>query len=176
MRTEKILIAYFTTKGNEKTSNCAKLAAQAEEMLKAKNVDFATFAIVPVETYPADPSAFEMVTKAEKERRVRPEIVGKFSHGEMKEITGVLLIAPNWWDSLPQAVYTFMDDEDFAKTRVVPVISTRDDAKHVREEVRDFLKNWVLPGVDVKEPNTTDATAELTEAIKQLFEPSESKY
>lgn len=176
MKPEKILIAYFTTKGNEKTSNCAKLAAQAEEMLKDKNVAFDTFAIVPVESYPADPSAFEMATKAEKERRVRPEIVGKYSNGAMKDITGVLMIAPNWWDSLPQAMFTFMDQHDFAETRVVPVISTRDDAEHVRMEVRDFLKNWVLPGVDVKEGNTADAKAELEEAIAQLFEPSKSKY
>lgn len=175
MRTEKILIAYFSQKGKEETSICAKLAKMAEEMLKAKNVDFDTFAVVPVETYPEDQAAFEMVTKAEKERRVRPEIVGKFSPGEMKKITGVLMIAPNWWDSLPQAMYTFMDSEDFAETRVVPVISTRDDAKNVRMEVRDFLKNWVLSGVDVKEDDS-DAQAKLQEAIEQLFEPSTSKY
>ena len=94
----------------------------------------------------------------------------------MKEITGVLLIAPNWWDSVPQAVYTFMDEEDFAKTRVVPVIATRDDAKKVRLEIRDFLQNWVLPGVDVKEDDAADATTQLQEAINQLFEPSTSKY
>lgn len=176
MKSEKILIAYFTQKGKEQTSNCAKIAKQAENILKEKNVDFDTFAVVPVETYPEDSAAFEMVTKAEKERRVRPEIVGKYSPGEMKKITGVLMIAPNWWDSLPQAMYTFMDSEDFAETRVVPVISTRDDAKHVRLEVRDFLKNWVLPGVDINEEDTEKAEAQLKQAIDQLFQPSESKY
>lgn len=176
MKAEKILIAYFTQKGKEETSNCAKLAKQAEQLLKAKNVDYDTFAIVPTETYPENQQDFEMVTKTEKESRVRPEIVGKYSRGAMKEITGVLLIAPNWWDSVPQAVYTFMDEEDFAKTRVVPVISTRDDAKKVRLEIRDFLQNWVLPGVDVKEDEVSDATTQLTEAIDQLFEPSTSKY
>ena len=173
MRPEKILIAYFSQKGKEETSNCAKLAKKAEEMLKAKNVDFDTFAVVPVETYPEDSAAFEMVTKAEKERRVRPEIVGKFSPGEMKKITGVLMIAPNWWDSLPQAMYTFMDSEDFAETKVVPVISTRDDAKKVRLEVRDFLQNWVLPGVDIKENEVADVEPKLKEAIDQLFEKAE---
>ncbi|MDE6258508.1 MAG: NAD(P)H-dependent oxidoreductase [Muribaculaceae bacterium] len=174
MKAEKILIAYFSQKGKEETSNSAKLAKKAEELLKSKGVAFDTFAIVPVETYPEDQALMEMATKAEKERRVRPAIVSKYSDGAMKEITGVILIAPNWWDSLPQAVYTFMDEEDFAKTRVVPVISTDNDAEHVRREVRDFLKNWVLPGVDVK--GSDDADAKLKEAIDQLFEPSESKY
>ncbi len=176
MKAEKILIAYFSQKGKEETSNCAKLAKKAGEMLKAKNVDFDTFAIVPVETYPEDPSAFEMATKAEKERRVRPEIVGKYSKGEMKDITGVLMIAPNWWDSLPQAMFTFMDEEDFSKTRVVPVIATLDDAEHVRMQVRDFLQNWVLPGVDVNDKEVDNAEPKLQVAIDQLFEPSKSKY
>ncbi|MDE5868646.1 MAG: hypothetical protein K2H18_00300, partial [Muribaculaceae bacterium] len=131
------------------------------------------FAVVPVETYPEDSAAFEMVTKAEKERRVRPEIVGEYSRGAMKEITGVLMISPNWWDSLPQAMFTFMDQQDFADTRVVPVIATRDDAKHVRMEVREFLKNWVLPGVDVKEDEVADVEPKLKEAIDQLFEKAE---
>ncbi|MBD5236584.1 MAG: hypothetical protein HDS62_03470 [Bacteroidales bacterium] len=169
MKAEKILIAYFSQKGKEETSNCAKLAKKAEELLKAKNVPFETFAVVPVETYPADQAEFETVTKLEKERRVRPEIVGKFSEGAMKEMTGVLMIAPNWWDSLPQAMFTFMDKEDFSDTRVVPVISTREDAKHVRMEVRDFLKNWVLPGVDVKEDGS-DTDEKMQEAMTQLFE------
>lgn len=176
MKPEKILIAYFTQKGKEESSNCAKLAKEAEALLKARNVDFDSFAIIPVETYPEDQATFEMATKAEKERRVRPAIVGEYSHGAMKEITGVIMIAPNWWDSLPQAMYTFMDQQDFAKTRVVPVIATRDDAEHVRMEVRDFLKNWVLPGVDVKEEEVANAEPKLKEAIDQLFEPSESKY
>lgn len=176
MRPEKILIAYFSQKGKEETSNSAKLAKIAENLLKAKNVEFETFAVVPVETYPSDPKEFETVTKLEKERRVRPEIVGRFSRGEMKDMTGVIMIAPNWWDSLPQAMFTFMDAEDFAKTRVVPVIATKDDAKNVHMELRNFLQNWVLPGVDVKEDEMDSAEAKVEEAIAQLFEPSESKY
>ena len=48
MKPEKILIAYFSQKGKEKTSNSAKLAEQLADLLKARTVDFETFAIVPV--------------------------------------------------------------------------------------------------------------------------------
>lgn len=167
MKEQKILVAYFTQKGKEDSTNCARLAAQTEKLLKDKGITPDMFAIVPVETYPSDSEEFKAVTKLEKERRVRPEIVGKYSG--MKHITGVILIAPNWWDSLPQAVLTWLDDYDFADTKVVPVISTTDDAKNVHEELRHFLQNWVLPGVDVKDTDTDNATEQLEKAISQLI-------
>lgn len=174
MKAQKILVAYFTQKGKEDSTNCARLAKQAGELLKAKGVEADSFAIVPVETYPEDIEEFKAVTKLEKERRVRPEIVGKYSG--MKYITGVLLITPNWWDCVPQAVLTWLDDYDFAQTRVVPVVSTTEDAKNVHEELRNFLQNWVLPGVDIKDTDTENAKAQLETAIDQLFEPSKKDY
>ncbi|MDE7160028.1 MAG: hypothetical protein K2O24_04205 [Muribaculaceae bacterium] len=170
IRPEKILVAYFVQKGKEATSKSAAVARQAVDMLKAKGVDTDSFAITPVEEYPADEANLELATKAERDSHARPALVGKYSG--MKDITGVMLVSPNWWDSFPQAVFSFLDDYDFAQTRVVPVIVTRDDARNVRAQLRDFLGNWVLPGVDVKEDAASDASVRLSEAISQLFEPS----
>ncbi|MDE7463139.1 MAG: NAD(P)H-dependent oxidoreductase [Muribaculaceae bacterium] len=175
MNTEKYLIAYFSQKGKEETSNSAKLAKQAAELLKAKGVDFETFVITPTEEYPSDPALFEKVTKSENELKARPELTAKY--GGMKYVKGILLIAPNWWDSVPAAVRTFFDEYDFTGKRVVPVISTKESAAKVRQGVRDFLPNtWVLDGVDVPEDKTDSASAELSEAVAQLFQPSTSKH
>lgn len=175
MNTEKYLIAYFAQKGNEKTSNSAKLAKQATEILKSKGVEFETFVISPTESYPEDPKLFEMATKSEKELKARPELTAKY--GGIKYVKDILLIAPNWWESVPAAVLTFLDEYDFTGKRIVPVISTKEDAAKVREEVRKFLPNtWVLNGVDVPEESTADATKQLTEAVDQLFQPSTSKH
>lgn len=175
MNTEKYLIAYFAQKGKEDSSNCAKLAKQAAELLKAKNVDYDTFVITPTETYPEDAEAFRIATKAEKDLKARPELTAKY--GGMKYVKGILLISPNWYDSVPAAVFTFLDGYDFSDKRVVPVVSTKDPAKEVRKEIRDFLPNtWVLDGVDVEEGASADAAKEVTEAIAQLFQPSVSKH
>ncbi|MBD5301423.1 MAG: hypothetical protein HDS16_00220 [Bacteroides sp.] len=174
MNTQKVLVAYFVRKGKEDSANSVKLAAKAEEMLKAKGVDYNTFAITPVEIYPENQAEFEAVTKEENRAKSRPELVGKYSG--MKHVDRILLIAPNWWESLPTGVLTFFDDYDFTGKRVVPVISTNEDAKKVRLEVRDYLPHtWVLEGVDVKE-NDSNEDAQLQAAIDQLFQPSESKY
>lgn len=176
MKNQKILIAYFSRKGMENTSKSAKVAEKAAELLKAKGVDFDTFAVVPVEEYPEDNTLLEMATKAERDRHARPSLTSKYSG--MKYITGVLLISPNWWDSMPQGMFTFLDEYDFAETRVVPVIVTKDDAKNVRMQVRGFLRNWVLDGVDVpeNEVGTPEGATKVEEAVAQLFQPSESKY
>lgn len=174
MNTEKVLIAYFVRKGMEDSANSVKLAKQAGEMLKAKGVEYNTFAITPVETYPEDAATFEAVTKEENRIKSRPELTGKYSG--MKHVERILLIAPNWWEALPTGVLTFFDGYDFTGKRVVPVISTKEDAKKVRLEVRDYLPHtWVLEGADVKEDDS-DAEASLAAAIEQLFQPSTSKY
>lgn len=175
MKPEKILIAYFSQKGKEKTSNSAKLADQLAELLKTRNIDFETFAIVPVEIYPEDKANFELAVKTELESNSRPAVVDKF--GGMSHITGILLVAPNWYDSVPMPVLTWLDEYDFSDKRVVPVISTTESAAKVREEVRRFLPNtWVLGGVEIKDTDTANATEELTKAVEQLFQPSTSKY
>ncbi|MDE7181235.1 MAG: hypothetical protein K2N88_08585 [Muribaculaceae bacterium] len=171
MNTEKVLVAYFVRKGKEDSANSVKLAKKLEALLKAKGVDYNTFAITPTEIYPEDAAEFEAVTKEENHAKARPELVGKYSG--MKYVDRMVVIAPNWWESLPTGVLTFFDDYDMTGKRVVPVIATSDDAKKVRLEVRDYLPHtWVLEGVDVKDDGTeADTDAALAKAVEQLFEP-----
>ncbi|MDE6231517.1 MAG: hypothetical protein K2M37_07860 [Muribaculaceae bacterium] len=171
MKNNKILLAYFTRKGHESTSNCAILAATAENILKQKGVEFDTFAIEPVETYPEDQEQFLAVTKLEKENNARPAIVGKYSG--MKDIGGILLIVPNWWDCVPQAVLTWLDDYDFSRTTIQPVISTTMPADNVERELRNFVQNDVLDAVEVKDVDTERAVAELEKAVESLLKAVE---
>lgn len=173
MNTEKYLIAYFAQKGNEETSNSAKLAKLAADLLKIKGVEYDTFVITPTETYPEDAKEFEIATKAEKELKTRPELTAK--HSGMKYVKDILLISPNWYDSVPAAVFSFLDGYDFTGKRVVPVITTKQPAEIVRKEIRDFLPNtWVLPGVDVLDSESDNAEKQIEEAVAQLFQPSTS--
>lgn len=175
MNTEKYLVAYFSRKEKEDSSNCSKLAQQLAHLLKEKGVDYEVFAIVPTETYPEDKEAFEMATKAERDLKARPELQHKL--GGMKYVKDILLVTPNWWNDVPAAVRTFLDKYDFTGKKIVPVVSTAESGKDVREMIRDFLPDtWVTDGVDVSEKNTGNATSELNEAIAQLFAVSTRKH
>ncbi len=173
LNADKILVAYFIQKGKE-TSGSKKIAEQVVAALKEKGHDSTEYAITPVETYPEDKATFETVTKVEKETRTRPAIVDKV--GKMQDYKYVVLVAPNWYDDVPMAVYTFFDKYDFTGKRVVPMIN-HDGTGHdkVRESIREFLPHtWVTDGVGIAAASDDDAA--VAEAIEQLFQPSTSKY
>ena len=173
LNADKILVAYFIQKGKE-TSGSKKIAERAVAALKNKGLEATEYAITPVETYPEDKATFETVTKIEKESRTRPAIVDKV--GKMQDYKYILLVAPNWYDEVPMAVYTFFDEYDFGGKRVVPVIN-HDGSGHdkVRESIRHFLPHtWVTDGVGIA--GASDDDAAIAEAIEQMFQPSTSKY
>lgn len=169
-----ILIAYFLQKGKTEETQCQKVVAQLGEALKAKGEEFSTFAITPTEEYPSERENFEIVTKLEKENRKRPELTSKYSG--MKDVTHLILVAPNWWNDLPMAVYSFLDTYDFAEKKIVPVIvHGGDGAEEITASLRDFLhKNWILPTVAIG--NVENDQAEIDKAIDELFQKSVSKY
>lgn len=173
LNADKTLVAYFIQKGKE-TSGCKKVADQVMAALKEKGQDSTQFAITPVEIYPEDKATFETVTRLEKDNRTRPAIVDKV--GKMHDYKYIVLVAPNWYDDVPMAVYTFFDEYDFGGKRIVPVIN-HDGTGHdkVRESIRHFLPHtWVTDGVGIA--SASDDTAAVSEAIDQLFMPSTSKY
>ncbi|MDE5886557.1 MAG: hypothetical protein K2H46_03110 [Muribaculaceae bacterium] len=173
---EPFLIAYFTIKGKEDSAATAKIAAKLGQKLTEKGVKFDSFAIVPTEEYPSDPANFELATKTEKENHARPELVGKYSG--MKEVKDIFLVVPNWWNSLPQGVFTFLDDYDFSGKRLVPVvIHSGDGADGIVNELRNFIhKVWVMDEVVIKDSEVENCDAELNKAVEEMFRPSTSKY
>ncbi len=173
LHADKILVAYFIQKGKE-TSGSKKVADEIVAALKEKGHDSTQFAITPVEIYPEDKATFETVTRLEKDNLHRPAIVDKV--GKMQDYKYVVVVAPNWYDDVPMAVYKFFDEYDFGGKRVIPVIN-HDGTGHdkVRESIRHFLPHtWVTDGVGIS--SASDDVAAVEEAIKQIFMPSESKY
>ena len=173
---ESTLIAYFAIKGKEESAATAKVSAKLQTVLTEKGIKFDTFAIVPTEEYPTDPANFELATKTEREAHARPELVGKYSG--MKDVKDIFLVVPNWYDSLPQGVFTFLDTYDFAEKRIVPVvISGGDGSKNIVPELRNFLhKVWIMPAVDIHEKDVDASDEAVAKAVEEMLEESKSKY
>lgn len=170
------LVAYFAVKGKEETATTAQIAAKIGKLLQEKGIAFDQFAIVPVEEYPSDPANFELATKAEKDAHARPEIVGKYSG--MKDVKDLFLVIPNWYNTMPQAVFTFLDKYDFAEKRIVPVVvHSGDGVDNVVGELRNFLhKVWVMPAVEISDKDLSSCDASIAKAVEEMLEESKSKY
>lgn len=142
----KYLVVYFQPKGE--VSKCATVANAIENHLTANGNKPEVFAITPVEEYPADESLFMEATKNEVEKRSRPEIEGKISDGLYHDIKEIILVAPNWWNSVPMAVLSFFDQHDNNYKRLIPVIlHGGDGASEIERQLRKFL-----PETDIMKP------------------------
>lgn len=104
----KTLIAYFSHSGNTKiVANSIK-----------ENIGGDIFEIKTVESYPNDYNA--VVDKAKKEQNVdyRPELATKIEN--MASYDMILVGYPNWWGTMPMAVFTFLEEYDFTGKTIIP--------------------------------------------------------
>ena len=169
----KILIAYFMHKGSENPTT-KSVASEAASILREKGFESTEYAITPVEKYPTnDQELFSEVTKMEKATHYRPALTGKV--GKFQDYQNIILIAPNWHNDFPMAIYTFLDDYDFSGKRLLPiVVHSGDGGRKMREDLRDFIhKADVLTGVDM--PSNNEDITLVSKAIEQLTNIIESK-
>ncbi|GBU22995.1 hypothetical protein R80B4_02908 [Fibrobacteres bacterium R8-0-B4] len=107
----KVLVAYFSWSGNAKA-----LAGQI-----AQATGGGLFEIKTVTPYPA---VYEECTKAAKQEQnsnARPALSGKVDGMERYET--VFLCYPNWWGTMPMAVFTFLESYDFSGKTVYPLVT-----------------------------------------------------
>ncbi|MDR3236282.1 MAG: NAD(P)H-dependent oxidoreductase [Prevotellaceae bacterium] len=105
---EKILVAYFSWSGN--TLEIAK------QIQKQTGGDL--FEITTATPYPADYN--ECVTQAKKEQQadVRPPLATEVK--DMAAYDVVFVGYPNWWGSMPMALFTFLEKYDLSGKTVIP--------------------------------------------------------
>lgn len=166
MLTKKILVADFSLKNSANTVS-SQIAKAIVKELKESGYDSDEFTITPIETYPTDAEIFYAAAKAEKESHARPEIEGRYSG--IRDISDIVLVAPNWWNSIPMAVFTFFDHTNANGKRLVPVIlHSGDGAEKIETELRNFLSHTdVMPAISV-DSNVTLDTEALSGIVKKV--------
>lgn len=129
-----ILVAYFSRVGNmdfeegvdvvtsasvniegDNISGNAQLLAQMAQEVTGGDLFF----IETVEKYPAEYRGTTDQAKEEQDIDARPELA---SHVEdMDSYDTVILIYPDWWGTLPQPVFTFLEEYDFSGKTIWPL-------------------------------------------------------
>ncbi|MCM1194255.1 MAG: flavodoxin [Acetatifactor muris] len=131
-----ILVAYFSRAGNmefeegvdavtsasvnqggDDISGNAQLLAQMAQEVTGGDLFF----IETVEKYPAAYRDTTDQAKEEQDHDARPKLA---SHVEdMDDYDTIILIYPNWWGTLPQPVFTFLEEYDFSGKTIWPLCS-----------------------------------------------------
>jgi len=105
---KKILVAYFSWSGNTR--------AVARHI--AKKVDGELFEIISANAYPENYSAAVVRAKVELNKDIRPALKTAKTDGGSYDV--IFLGYPNWWNTFPRPVATFLRDNHLGGTRVIP--------------------------------------------------------
>ena len=85
------------------------------------------------------------IAKKEFEENVRPALTAKVEN--MEEYGTIILAFPNWWTTMPMALFTFLESYDFSGKTICPLIT------HGGSGFSDSLKDIarLCPGAVIKE-------------------------
>ncbi len=130
----KTLVAYFSRVGNtnfeddvdvvtsaslrmdggELIGNCEIVA----DMLVEKTGGDLVF-IETIDKYPSDYRDTTDVAKIEQNNNTRPALLTHIEN--IDQYDTIILVYPNWWGTLPQPVFTFLDNYDFSGKTILPL-------------------------------------------------------
>ena len=108
---KKILVVYFSWSGNAR--------ALAGQIAEATGGD-----LFEVKTVTPYPNTYDECTKAarrELDNNLRPAISGSVAN--MEQYSTVFLCYPNWWGTLPMALFTFLESYNFSGKTIYPLVT-----------------------------------------------------
>lgn len=121
----KFLIAYFSHAGQNYSHGGIKTLKVGNTEVVAKKLhtmlDSDLFYIDTVKKYPDDHMEKIAIAKREYEQNARPELAAKVEN--MSGYDTVILAFPNWWTTMPMALFTFLESYDFSGKTICPLIT-----------------------------------------------------
>ncbi|MDR2449009.1 MAG: NAD(P)H-dependent oxidoreductase [Prevotellaceae bacterium] len=104
----KILVAYFSWGGNTR-----EVAKQIQQQTGGD-----LFEITTVKPYPKDYNECVAEAKKEQQANARPALAAEVK--DMAAYDTVFVGYPNWWGTMPQVLFTFLEKYDLSGKTVVP--------------------------------------------------------
>ena len=144
-----IITIYFSMKGQTigpgmKMTNLDKgnTAVAAEFIQKAMGGDL--FEIEADRTYSEDHMVLIKEAKQELENGTRVTVK---SYPNLSRYDTVYLGYPNWWNTMPMVLFTFLEHYDWTGKRIIPFCTN--EGSRLGNSVADIMK--LCPGVEVDE-------------------------
>jgi len=122
--------------------------------------DADTFQVETVKEYPADYMQTTEVAQDEQDADARPELKEELT--DISEYDTIYIASPNWWGTLPMAMFTQLEKLDFTGKKVKTVIThegsglgtSMNDVQKLCEGA-EIEKGLAIHGADVKENKAT---------------------
>lgn len=174
MAKSKSLIAYFSRKGNNYVGGSIVNLPIGNTEVIAKKIQELTgsdvFQIKTVKSYPDDYTETTNVARKELSEHARPELTEMI--GDMDTYDVIYLGYPNWWGTMPMAVFTFLESYDFSGKTIIPYCTHEGSATGRSErDIKKLCPNAkALSGLAIKGGSVGRADKELTDWLKKMLE------
>lgn len=172
MANSKSLIAYYSRKGsNYVGGSIVNLPIGNTEVIAKKIKELTAsdlFQIETVKAYPNDYTETTNIAQTEKRANARPELIGTVADFDSYDV--IYLGYPNWWGTMPMAVFTFLESYDFSGKTIVPYCTHEGSGMGSSE--RDIKKLCpgakVLSGLAIIGGSVKKADKDVTNWLKKL--------
>ena len=149
---KKILIAYYSRKGQNYWNGSIKNLAKGNTEIIAEMIEEIAsgdlFEIDTVDEYPSD--YYECIDFAKQELRdkSRPEITDTVDNMDNYDV--IFLGYPNWWGTMPMAVFTFLEQYDLSGKIIIPFCTNEGSGMGVSEkDIKNATKATVKKGLSI---------------------------
>ena len=147
MNDTRTLIAYFSRKGSNYLNGSIVDLPVGNTEVAAKMIQALAggelFHIDSVKAYPADYTKATEVAQRELSQNARPALAVQLDSLDGYDV--VFLGYPNWWGTMPMAVWTFLEAHDFAGKTILPFCTH--EGSGLAQSERDIRK--LCPGAKV---------------------------
>ena len=165
-----ILVAYFSLAGEQyrvgviEEGNTSIIAHMIAEETGAD-----LFEIEPVTPYPETHSELLEVSQEEMSENARPEITGTVEN--MDSYDTVFIGYPNWWDTLPMPVMTFLEQLDWTGKRIIPFCTNEGSGLGQSEAaIRSVCKGAeIVKGASFRGHKVKKSEKQITEWAKKML-------
>ncbi len=172
MADSQSLIAYFSRKGNNYLGGSIKNLPIGNTEVVANKIQAMTgshlFQIQTAKSNSEDYTETTIVAQDELSADARPELAEMV--GSINSYDVIYLGYPNWWGTMPMAVFAFLESYDFSGKTIVP-FCTHEGSGMGRSE-RDIKKLCpgakVLSGLAIKGSSVGRADKDLANWLKKL--------
>lgn len=149
----KILIAYFSRNGENYVSGKIKNLSVGNTEIAAKmihdQIESTLFEVQPIHPYPKNYHDCTVQAKKEQKENTRPKILD-YVH-QFQNYDKVFLCYPNWWSTMPMAMFTFLEMHDLSHKMIYPVCTH--EGSGLGQSVEDIKKTCpeaiVKPGLAI---------------------------
>jgi flavodoxin len=172
MANSKSLIAYFSRKGNNYVGGSIVNLPIGNTEVIAKKIQELTgsdmFQIKTVKSYPEDYTETTNVAQEEKRENARPELTEIVV--DMDSYDVIYIGYPNWWGTMPMAVFTFLESYDFSGKTIIPYCTHEGSGMGSSElDIKKLCPNAkVLSGLAISGGSVGRADKDVATWLKKL--------